>query len=564
MSATEYTAREIKSFIDMMTGMYDLARVVDPVECRILEIDDEGNLSIKGICYNVWDAGQKCINCSSFIACKTGKHKEKTEHFRDQIFSIQSNPVSIRLLDGTLFEAVVELINVRSDVGSTAEQRGNEREAENVDHMADRYQAHHDPLTRLLNSGPFYELGRKKLEKEPDRSWVMITGDIMDFRLVNEIFGVEKGNEILIEAAQMLAGIAREADGLACRISADHFAMLLAEDRFCEDALVEAAGRISESLSSSAYSLHTHFGIYRIRDRSLPISVMCDRANVALRTIKKEVRQVTAEFTNEIMRSQLFEQEVISRFERILREGQFQMYLQPLIGEDGSPFGAEALVRWIRPDGTIVPPGHFVGILEKVGLISELDMYIWEQAIRQLSLWKGTEKESLTISVNMSALDIYHIDVYQVVTDLLNRYGVDSSKLRIELTETALIEDPEKGREVLRRLKEAGFYTEIDDFGKGNSSLSLLKDMNADMLKIDMEFIRETGNSARSTIILKAIIEMANSLGMDVIAEGVEREKQMIRLKDLGYRNFQGYYFSKPIPVKEFEDKYFPSVRKHR
>ena len=229
------------------------------------------------------------------------------------------------------------------------------------------------------------------------------------------------------------------------------------------------------------------------------------------------------------------------------------MYLQPLVRADGSVFGAEALARWCRPDGTVVPPADFIETLENAGLIQRLDTYIWELAVQRLAAWKGTPREKLSVSVNMSAKDFYSVDVYEVLTGLVDRYGVDSSLLRLEITETALLVEPEKSDAVVSRLRERGFLVEIDDFGKGFSSLSLLKNLQADVLKIDMSFLREIRDRERSRIILRSVISLAEALGMDVISEGVETAQQLRALSDMGCAHFQGYYFSKPLPVEEFE-----------
>jgi EAL domain-containing protein (putative c-di-GMP-specific phosphodiesterase class I) len=183
-------------------------------------------------------------------------------------------------------------------------------------------------------------------------------------------------------------------------------------------------------------------------------------------------------------------------------------------------------------------------------------MYIWELAVRQLAAWKGTKNGNLSISVNMSVKDFYSIDVYKTLTGLVEKYGVDSTKLRLEITETALLVEPGKSDTVVSRLRARGFLVEIDDFGKGYSSLSLLKNIQADVLKIDMDFLREIQNDARSKVILKSVINLADSLGMDVITEGVETEQQLEILRGMGCGLYQGFFFSRPIPIEEFESKF--------
>jgi EAL domain-containing protein (putative c-di-GMP-specific phosphodiesterase class I) len=201
-------------------------------------------------------------------------------------------------------------------------------------------------------------------------------------------------------------------------------------------------------------------------------------------------------------------------------------------------------------------PGDFIETLETAGLIHRLDRYMWEQAVKQLSQWELTEKSDLFISVNVSAKDFYSIDVPREITGLVTKYGADSSKLRLEITETALLGEPDACDSIVAELRQRGFLVEIDDFGKDNSTLNLLKDIKADVLKIDMSFLAEIGDNERNRIILKSVIGMADALGMDVITEGVETEDELSILAEMGCNHFQGYLFSRPVPVDEFEKKF--------
>ena len=553
MKSKEYTVAEMKTLLEHMSGMYDLARIVDPIECRILKLQDDGKFSMNESCYGIWNAGQKCINCSSAAACRTGCHQEKDEFFQDQVFHIQSNPVTLKLPDGGAFDAVVELVSIENN-----DKTANDRAAENVDHRAAQYSAIHDELTKVLNSGAFYELGREMIVKAPGNAWVMITANIMNFRFINALFGVLKGNEVLIRTGAALHQIAEEAGGLCGRLGGDQFAILMPKSKYNEVALMNAAQTLRAAFNSGVYRFHIHFGVYQVNDATIPISVMCGRANSAIRTIRENLTETIAYFDDAMMRKSLFEQEVLSAFEDALTKGEFKMYLQPLAGAKGQILGAEALVRWVRTEGTVIMPVEFIETLEQAGLIHELDMNIWEQAVRQLSQWTGTDKEGLTISVNMSAKDFYSVDVYTVLTGLIEKYGVESKRLRLEITETALLDNPENSNSIVSRLRERGFLVEIDDFGKGYSSLSMLKDIHADVLKIDMSLLREIESKRRSRLILESVINMADSLGMDVITEGVETETQVMTLSGMGCHYFQGYYFSRPVTVEAFEQLFQP------
>lgn len=546
---SEYTADGMRQYLNEMSGKYDLARVVDPIECRIIDIQEDGRINMNERCYGIWNAEQKCLNCSSAAACRSGCHQEKEEHFKDDVYFIQSDPVKLKLPDGSSYNAVVELVKV----GKESSRAANDREAENIGNRAAHYLARHDSLTNALNAEAFYDLCREKIQNEDGISWVMITSNIMNFRLVNTLFSVQKGNEILIRTASMLRRISERANGLCGRLGGDQFGLLIPAEFYKGKDLQDAACTLAEGFHSGIFTFCIHFGVYQLDDSTIPVSVMCGRANSALRTIRDDMSQTIAYFNDDILQKILFEQKVLGSFEKALKDGEFRMYLQPLVEGSGKVIGAEALARWYRSDGIVVMPGDFIEILEDAGQIQKLDVYIWELAVKQLSIWKETERSGLSISVNMSAKDLFSIDVYDVLTKLIEKYGVDSSALRLEITETALLVDPEKSDAVISRLRQRGFIIEIDDFGKGYSSLGLLKNITADVIKIDMSFLQEIRDNERNALILRSVIGLSDSLGMDVITEGVETQQQLQVLTEMGCNLFQGYYFSRPLPVDIFE-----------
>lgn len=250
------------------------------------------------------------------------------------------------------------------------------------------------------------------------------------------------------------------------------------------------------------------------------------------------------------------EKRLVSEFDKALDEGQFVMFLQPQVRPDGTVLGAEALVRWLHPEQGMIPPGEFIELFEKVGLIYRLDRYIWELAARKLQEWKNNGHENLHISVNISTKDFYYLDIYTTFVELVEKYDISPEKLKLEITETALMMDLDKQLVLLDKLQNYGFQIEIDDFGSGYSSLNMLKDIHADVLKIDMGFLRQTKNNERTSIILRMIIDLAKQLQMIVITEGVESKEQVDHLTKAGSDMFQGYYFAKPAAVHEFEDRY--------
>ena len=210
----------------------------------------------------------------------------------------------------------------------------------------------------------------------------------------------------------------------------------------------------------------------------------------------------------------------------------------------------------MHPENGLIQPGVFIDVLERADLIYKLDRYIWELAAKQVADWKGTEFEGISISVNVSPKDLYYLDIRKEFTELIEKYEIDPKSLNIEITETAVTSDVNKCAKLIQELQNRGFLVEIDDFGSGYSSLNMLKDINADVLKIDMGFLRKTENQKRAQVILNYTIDMAHELGMNVITEGVETVDQLDFLTGMGCTMFQGFYFDRPMPVELFEKKY--------
>lgn len=232
------------------------------------------------------------------------------------------------------------------------------------------------------------------------------------------------------------------------------------------------------------------------------------------------------------------------------------MYLQPQAVANETVIGAEALIRWNHPVRGTLGPDVFIPIFEKNGLITEVDIYMWEAACKQLRKWQDAGEKELYISVNISPKDFYFVDVYQTFVDLLEKYRITPKNLKLEITESALMMDFERHCELINKLRGLGFVVEMDDFGSAYSSLNMLKDIEVDVLKLDMAFLRQSQNTERGRAILQMIIGLSKRLGIPVISEGVETAEQLQFLAGLGCNVFQGYYLGRPMDVQQFENKY--------
>ncbi|WP_158589470.1 EAL domain-containing protein [Butyrivibrio sp. CB08] len=418
----------------------------------------------------------------------------------------------------------------------------------------EQYRLTHDELTGLYNREGFNE-GARELLKKANKPYLLLYSNIKDFKLFNQLFGIDKGNDILLNIGDMILQHVRE-DDIYGRINGDHFAMCIPKDRFDERGFKKLVREIANRVTSKTYSLHMQVGVYEVRDPYMDIALMCDRAYMACKSIKKDGVCEIAWYSDEMLVNALLEKEVLSSFDFAIINKQFGIYLQPQVHSDGTVFGAEALARWLHPENGVIQPAVFIDVLERADLIYKLDRYIWELAAAQLAAWKGTDMEGLSVSVNVSPKDLYYLDIKREFTDLVNQYNIDPHLLNIEITETAVTSDVSKCSKLILDLQSSGFVVEIDDFGSGYSSLNMLKDINADVLKIDMGFLRKTDNLQRAQVILNYTIDMAHELGMGVITEGVETKEQLDFLMGMGCKMFQGFYYDMPMPVESFEDKY--------
>ncbi len=421
--------------------------------------------------------------------------------------------------------------------------------------VRERNLATHDKLTGLINAEYFFEKTAAILMANPNEKYLMLCSNIKDFRLVNEFFGRDTGDAVLKKQAELLAECSHPTS-LYARVGDDKFGILVNKKLFHTEIFDRSIEALSKLTESSIYQMHIFIGVYEITDITENPKTMFDKALMAIEDINDDYQITFGYYNTDLMDRLLAERNIINDVDTALETHQFEMYLQAQVDTKGTPLGAEALVRWKHPEKGMIYPNIFIPILEKTGLIYKVDKFIWEEAAIKLSEWKKQGITHKHISVNISAKDFYYVDIYQEFVNLVQKYDIDPANLRIEITETFLMTNLKGTMELFRKLQEKGFYVEIDDFGSGYSSLNMLKDINADVLKIDMGFLRETENRKKSRIILESIISMSKELDMTVITEGVETVDQAEMLTTMGCDMFQGYYYSKPIPVSEFEEKF--------
>jgi diguanylate cyclase (GGDEF)-like protein len=413
-----------------------------------------------------------------------------------------------------------------------------------------------DPLTGCPNWVKFQTDCRNLLQADDNALYAMIVFDIDKFKAINDLYGHEVGNVILTQIAGLLKKHVGEGEIFA-RTATDHFNILMKCGGYTE--LLKRIEELIEEINSDTlnYSVHTSLGIYFIDDKTIDINTMSDRANMARRSIKDN-SQVRYALYDESMRHILIQENHIeNKMEAALLNGEFEVYLQPkYMFADEKIIGAEALVRWNDPLRGMVSPNDFIPLFEKNGFVKKIDTYMFESVCRLLSKWKKEVGEctGLIISVNFSRLNLYNRLLPEELLAVTRCYDISPGMIEIELTEGTLFDNDTQMIEIMNQLKSYGFRISIDDFGKAYSSLNTLKNLPADILKLDKAFFKESADNGRGKTIISSMLNMAKDLELITVAEGVETKEQVDFLKALGCDIAQGFYYAKPMNVIEFEE----------
>lgn len=409
-----------------------------------------------------------------------------------------------------------------------------------------------DSLTGLYWHSGFFREAQQLLEHTGAESYCLLAVDIEHFKLYNEWYGREAGDEFLIHIASYLKQMEHEMACVAGYMGGDDFAILLPNRPGCLDELQEQINEGARKYGQNAGFLPA-FGLYSIEDKTVPISTMYDRAMIALGEVKGNYAQRLKQYDNRMI-GQLEEDHILlSEVQRALDQGEFIYYLQPQCNmETGKIVGFEALVRWQHPTRGMISPAGFVPLLEKNGFITTLDCYVWNRICADLRGWLDRGIRPVPISVNVSRVDFLVMDVAGFFGSLTERYDLDPQLVEIEITETSYAEEYRIIVGVVKKLRAAGFRVLMDDFGSGYSSLNMLKDINVDVLKLDMKLLdMDDQSQERGMGILRAIVSMARFMGISLIAEGVETKEQTVFLLEMGCSCAQGYYFHKPLPAAD-------------
>lgn len=418
--------------------------------------------------------------------------------------------------------------------------------------------AYVDDLTKAPNENAFKEKVHYLLKEYPDVPYLMACFDIMNFRYINEGYGHQKA-DVLLNAMVRACEEAYSYNECYARLTADRFICLAVDDgreeerkKLFMDILTKAANEVHMN-----YPIRVKTGLYFIKNRKEPVAEMIDKVNMARKSVNSASPILVEEYKDSLMEETHKQEQIESRMEDALRNGEFVPFLQPKWDmKNDRIYGAEALVRWRKADGTIIPPGDFIPIFERNGFVEKIDFYMLEYICKYLRNMIDSGRTVYPVSINQSRYLMYNPDYISNVQRILIKYRIPKGLVEFELTETVFFHEKDRMFEMMNQLKNFNMNLSIDDFGSGYSSLNLLREIPFDVLKIDRGFLDESAQSESGKWILRKIVEMADGLNLKVICEGVETREQAEMLLDIGCVYAQGFLYSRPIPIEEFIERY--------
>lgn len=542
-------SRELKAAADAKQNVFDLLRSITSENEKNMEIIDFMQKELNN--YTTSKYTLSIDKSKLYVACQkiSGVENFYLVHcYRKTVFNDRVYPVLYRSV-GSVFVIVVALLCLLVYMYSCLKKNINTIEK----------LAYEDPITKGKNLNYFKEKATKIISENKGTAFSIIRFDISNFRYVNESYGHLKADDLLTIVA-MEGKKEFKGKELCVRMNADQFVVLIEKQSDYTTKIQEFVDNINIRAIEMGiiFPIKLKCGIYQIRKDDRDINLMIDRANAARRSLGGSEKELVAFYSDKIVSEMRKVDEIESDMEKALMNGEFKVYLQPKWNiEKDELYGAEALVRWLKPDGAMIPPDQFVPVFERNGFIEKLDFYMLTSVCRMMHNLQKAGMPVFPVSVNQSRRLLDNPEYVQHVEEILKRYAVPSKMVELEVTETVFFGEQEKMISIIHELKKQDVLLSMDDFGSGYSSLNLLKDVPFDVLKIDREFFSESVTSKSSTWILQKIIEMAEGLNIRVLCEGVETKEQVELLGKLGCKYVQGYYYSKPLSMGEFLEKYF-------
>lgn len=412
--------------------------------------------------------------------------------------------------------------------------------------------AYVDPITGGYTFAKFQQVFDEIVKDNQDKHFALLSLDLNHFKMINDLYGYEEGDRIIRNMDTIWRKLCRKNECCGHR-TADRFVVLLTyeDTKELEERLYSYRKQLQET-TADRYQLSLRVGIYELEDTGDTFSVVFNRSMMAFSEAKNNGGHFYVFYHSGMEEQLLWEQYVEDYFQMALRKREFAVYYQAKIDAvTGKVSGAEALVRWIRPDGTVIPPSRFIPILENNGTIAELDQYMFREVCLHQKAWMEEGRPVVPVSVNLSRVQLADRNFVDAYAEILENTGLPAKYVALEFTESAMFDNEEILRNTVDRLHNMGIKVLIDDFGVGYSSMMTLKVIPVDILKMDKSFIDSIGDERGNKIVV-GMIEFALSLGMSVTAEGVENDEQYRFLQTHRCNDIQGYYFSKPVPASEY------------
>ncbi len=405
-------------------------------------------------------------------------------------------------------------------------------------------------LTGLMTADAFYRHGKELLE-EHSEGWCVLAFDLERFKLFNEWYGRKNGDLLLAQIGSRTEKLERRLGGAGCYLGQDDFFLLMPYDEKEIETLYDDIHELIKEYGTSVGFMPA-FGVAMV-DGESSIEELCDRAALASRYAKENFQNRIRTFEPAMYQQTERDYQLLSDFQDALKNRELFIMLQPQCKiTTKRVVGAESLVRWRRADGTMVSPGVFVPVLERYGFVTDLDKYVWEEVCAWQRKWIDSGHKPLPVSVNVSQIDIFTIDVPAYFEELLAKYSLPVDVIKVEITESAYV-DNDSVITAVQRLRDKGLLVLMDDFGSGYSSLNMLRNINVDIIKLDAQFLRMESDDAKGIYIMESIVNMAKTMGVPIIVEGVETQEETNFLSGLGCNYVQGYFFYKPMPVSDYE-----------
>ena len=416
-----------------------------------------------------------------------------------------------------------------------------------------------DDLTGLISFTRFKEEVERVLADDSISSYVMVYTDFENFKYFNQKWGYQMGDRLLREFSNYIIGTMQQEEQIYfTRIVSDQFLLFMPYKKRSDTA--EAVDRLNQTFVEQQERIfpdtriRLRTGIYFIEEANGNTSIAIDAANYARKQVSKVTGISVKVYGKEMEEKQRVENEIINGFDLAMRNREFKIYLQPRVSLfDYSIIGAEAVVRWQRPDGTVMIPDAFISLYERNGRIIDLDFFVFEEVVKFLAQNKKKGRKLIPISVNASILHARNSDTVEHYLEILNRYGINPALLEIELTETATVSYYDNVKRLFERFQKVNMQTALDDFGSGYSLLNTVIDIPVNTVKIDKVFMDNCKTSERGMYFLHQIVAVVKGLGYRVVCEGVENLEQVEVLRKAGCEEAQGFWFAHPMPVEEFE-----------